>query len=154
MASESPWATPEVETHYNLSDQLVTVRSDDWFISKLQLSIQHTFKYHPGSTQIIFSSKGNKKSYRQSCMNKTAAICLRPPHNIHKLGDSSYQETLHVRIDNFRMNTGMVDTVPLIIWLHKWQTSVCLSRTFVVAKESNRGKATSYEYTGWIHRTH
>jgi hypothetical protein len=28
------------------------------------------------------------------------------------------------------------------------ETSMCLSRTFVVAKESNRGKATSYEYTG------
>jgi hypothetical protein len=24
----------------------------------------------------------------------------------------------------------------------------CLGRSFVVAKESNRGKATSYEYTG------
>jgi hypothetical protein len=31
---------------------------------------------------------------------------------------------------------------------------VCLSRTFVVAKESNRGKATSYENMGWIHRAH
>jgi hypothetical protein len=29
-----------------------------------------------------------------------------------------------------------------------------LGRSFVVAKESNRGKATSYEYTGWIHRAH
>jgi hypothetical protein len=25
---------------------------------------------------------------------------------------------------------------------------LCFKRTFIVAKESNRGKATSYEYTG------
>jgi hypothetical protein len=44
----------------------------------------------------------------------------------------------------------MVDTVPLIIWL----VYVALMKNFRFAKESNRGKATSYEYTGWIHRAH
>jgi hypothetical protein len=34
------------------------------------------FKYHPESTQIVFSTKGNKKSYRWSCMNKTTAIAM------------------------------------------------------------------------------
>jgi hypothetical protein len=38
----------------------------------------------------------------------------------------------------------MVDMVPLIIWL----VLVALMKNFVVAKESNRGKATSYEYMG------
>jgi hypothetical protein len=45
----------------------------------------------------------------------------------------------------------MVDIVLLIIWLVLvafMKNFMCLGRTFVVAKESNRGKATSYEYMG------
>jgi hypothetical protein len=59
---------------------------------------------------------------------------------------------VHVGVlDNFRMHTGYgrygaaYNMVALICLNDK--LFVCLSRTFVVAKESNRGKATSYEYT-------
>jgi hypothetical protein len=36
------------------------------------------FKYHSESAQTIYSSKETKKSHRQSCMNKTTAVC--PDH--------------------------------------------------------------------------
>jgi hypothetical protein len=51
------------------------------------------------------------------------------------------------------MNTGYgrygaaYDMVGLS-FLNNELASMCLSRTFVVAKESNRGKATNYEYMG------
>jgi hypothetical protein len=77
MASESPWATSKVKNHYNLSDYQVTVESNN-SLANFNRQLDMHIKYHPEGVLIVYSSKETKKSYRQLCMNKTAAVCLGP----------------------------------------------------------------------------
>ena len=56
MASESPWATPEVETHYDLSDHS-RVR---WFIRNFNLQLNMLFKSHQERAQTVFPIKEMK----------------------------------------------------------------------------------------------
>jgi hypothetical protein len=63
----------------------------------------------------------------------------------HHIREENLLQMVLWKIDNFRMNTryGRYGAAYNMIGL------LCFKRrTFVVAKESNRGKATSYEYTG------
>jgi hypothetical protein len=60
-------------------------------LANFNCKLNMCFKYHPESAQIIYSPKGNKKPYKQSCMNKVAAVCPRPLYKIHNFGISFYQ---------------------------------------------------------------